>query len=88
MVGVTCVLCACLTSGFNGVFMEIQLKGSKQSLYVKNIQLAMFGALSCLVNSYVSGDYKRIVEPYGFLHGFSTITYLVVALNVVGGYMV
>eukprot|EP01084_Bolivina_argentea_P166960 289847_1 len=88
MMGIICVLCACCTSGFSGVYMEIQLKGSKQSLYVKNIQLAMFGALSCLINSYVSGDYDTIVEPYGFLHGFTKITYIVVFLNVIGGYMV
>eukprot|EP01084_Bolivina_argentea_P095772 172172_1 len=88
VVGIICVLCACFTSGFSGVFMEIQLKGSKHSLYVKNIQLAMFGALSCLVNMYVSGDWDAIVQPYGFTHGFTNVTWTVVVLNVMGGYMV
>merc|ERR1712228_420910 len=88
MVGIFCVLAATLTSGFSGVYMEIQLKGSKQSLYVKNIQLAMFGAASCLINSYLVGDMTNIIIPYGFFHGFTSVTYLVVVLNVFGGYMV
>lgn len=88
MMGILCVLAATLTSGFSGVYMEIQLKGSKQTLYIKNIQLAMFGALSCLINCYLGGDYEKIVKPYGFFHGFTSITWIVVTLNVFGGYMV
>ena len=88
MIGIVCVLCATVTSGFSGVYMEIQLKGSKQSLYVKNIQLAMFGAVSCIISSCFSGDMKNIIIPYGFFHGFTSVTYIVVILNVFGGYMV
>ena len=67
--------------------MEMQLKGSA-SLYVKNIQLGMFGFLMCIVNSVITGDMKEVIIPYGFLHGFTTSTWIVVALNIFGGYLV
>eukprot|EP01084_Bolivina_argentea_P151242 264006_1 len=86
-IGILCILAATCTSGFAGVFMEKQLKQSR-SLYVKNIQLGMFGFLMCFVNSYVTGDLHDIVIPYGFLHGFTRSTWLVVVLNIFGGYLV
>ena len=67
--------------------MEMQLKGAA-SLYVKNIQLGMFGFLMCIVNSVITGDMKEVIIPYGFLHGFTTSTWIVVVLNIFGGYLV
>lgn len=67
--------------------MEMQLKGSA-SLYVKNIQLGMFGFLMCIVNSVITGDMNTIIIPYGFLHGFTRSTWIVVCLNIFGGYLV
>merc|ERR1712079_739448 len=67
--------------------MEIQLKNSS-SLYVKNIQLGMFGFLMCIVNSAINGDLTNIILPYGLLHGFTISTWIVVALNIFGGYLV
>lgn len=67
--------------------MEMQLKGAA-SLYVKNIQLGMFGFLMCIVNSVITGDMQQVIIPYGFLHGFTTSTWIVVALNIFGGYLV
>ena len=75
------------TTNVTGVFMEIQLKGSS-SLYVKNVQLGMFGFLMCAVNSVITGDFRKIILPYGLLHGFTTSTWVVVALNIFGGYLV
>merc|ERR1719334_2959486 len=85
--GILCVLLATCTSGFAGVFMEIQLKGSS-SLYVKNVQLGMFGFLMCIVNSAINGDLTNIILPHGLLHGFTMSTWIVVALNIFGGYLV
>ncbi|KAJ8278577.1 hypothetical protein GJAV_G00089090 [Gymnothorax javanicus] len=42
-VGVLAVLMACCSSGFAGVYFEKILKESKQSVWVRNIQLGMFG---------------------------------------------
>lgn len=40
-VGVTAVLVACCSSGFAGVYFEKILKESKQSVWVRNIQLGV-----------------------------------------------
>lgn len=40
-VGVTAVLVACCSSGFAGVYFEKILKESKQSVWVRNIQLGL-----------------------------------------------
>lgn len=39
VVGVTAVLVACCSSGFAGVYFEKILKETKQSVWVRNIQL-------------------------------------------------
>jgi len=38
-IGLMAVVVACLTSGFSGVYFEKILKGSKTSLWIRNIQL-------------------------------------------------
>ena len=38
-IGLLAVVVACLTSGFSGVYFEKILKGSKTSLWIRNIQL-------------------------------------------------
>uniref|UniRef100_G3PFY1 Solute carrier family 35 member A3a n=1 Tax=Gasterosteus aculeatus aculeatus TaxID=481459 RepID=G3PFY1_GASAC len=43
LVGVAAVLVACCSSGFAGVYFEKILKESKQSVWVRNIQLGLFG---------------------------------------------
>ena len=88
LIGIFCVLTCTMTSGFAGVWMQMQLQDNKTSLYVKNIQLGMFGVIGTLFNSYIIGDYINIIKPYGLLHGFNMITYSLVSLNIFGGYLV
>lgn len=45
-VGVTAVLIACCSSGFAGVYFEKILKESKQSVWVRNIQLGQYSSIS------------------------------------------
>jgi len=45
-IGLLAVIVACLTSGFSGVYFEKILKGSKTSLWIRNIQLGKCSPLS------------------------------------------
>uniref|UniRef100_T1JEB5 Sugar phosphate transporter domain-containing protein n=1 Tax=Strigamia maritima TaxID=126957 RepID=T1JEB5_STRMM len=38
-IGIFAIICACLSSGFAGIYFEKLLKGSSQSLWIRNIQL-------------------------------------------------
>ena len=44
-IGFIAVLISCLSSGFAGVYFEKILKGSPVSLWLRNIQLGLFGGL-------------------------------------------
>jgi len=44
LVGFLAALGACFASGFGGVYMEMVLKGSSTSIWLRNAQLAIFGA--------------------------------------------
>merc|ERR1712083_270967 len=48
----------------------------------------MFGFLMCILNSLFTGDMQSIIIPHGFLHGFNRSTWIVVLLNIFGGYLV
>jgi UDP-sugar transporter A1/2/3 len=50
-VGLISVICGCLTSGFAGVYFEMVLKSSKVSIWIRNIQLSVIGAIMSLVSS-------------------------------------
>lgn len=55
-VGVMAVLMACISSGFAGVYFEKILKETKQSIWVRNIQLGkqgfgVFGEVGVVCNT-------------------------------------
>uniref|UniRef100_A0A3Q2ZLH5 Solute carrier family 35 member A3a n=1 Tax=Kryptolebias marmoratus TaxID=37003 RepID=A0A3Q2ZLH5_KRYMA len=79
-VGVMAVLVACCSSGFAGVYFEKILKESKQSVWVRNIQLGMFGLVFGLFGM-LAYDGERVRES-GMFQGYNTITWTVVALQV------
>jgi len=43
MLGLACVLVACIMSGFAGVYFEKLLKHTSPSIYLRNIQLGLIG---------------------------------------------
>lgn len=45
LVGLLAVTAACLMSGFAGVYFEKLLKGTPQSIFVRNIQLGFIGCV-------------------------------------------
>ncbi|KAG7456865.1 hypothetical protein MATL_G00240360 [Megalops atlanticus] len=86
LVGVLAVLSACCSSGFAGVYFEKILKETKQSVWVRNIQLGLFGLVFGLMGMFVY-DGKRVIES-GMFQGYNRITWIVVVLQALGGLVV
>ncbi|XP_066298063.1 UDP-N-acetylglucosamine transporter-like [Branchiostoma lanceolatum] len=86
VVGLLSVLTACCTSAFAGVYFEKILKGSRPSLWVRNIQLGLFCTIFGLF-AVVMSDYELVVE-LGFLQGYNSITWTVVSLQAFGGLVI
>lgn len=85
-VGVAAVLVACFSSGFAGVYFEKILKESKQSVWVRNIQLGLFGLVFGLIGM-LSYDGEKVRES-GMFQGYNTLTWVVVALQALGGLVI
>ncbi|GBG25962.1 CMP-sialic acid transporter [Hondaea fermentalgiana] len=87
VVGVTCVLLACVSSGFAGVYTEKILKhGRVVSLFARNMQLAIFGTILGLFGVLVN-DAAAVYED-GFFSGYTMIVWLVVLVQAGGGLMI
>jgi len=85
-VGLTAVLSACVTSGLAGVYLEKLLKQTDASIWLRNIQLAVFGAIVGLIGAFAQ-DGGKIAEG-GFLQGYSGLVWAVIFLQAVGGLVV
>ncbi|XP_077470726.1 solute carrier family 35 member A3b isoform X4 [Stigmatopora argus] len=86
LVGLTAVLTACLSSGFAGVYFEKILKESKQSVWLRNIQLGFFGFVLATLGM-MAYDGQRVRER-GLFQGYDRVTCAVVALQALGGLVV
>uniref|UniRef100_UPI00358FAD0D UDP-N-acetylglucosamine transporter isoform X1 n=2 Tax=Myxine glutinosa TaxID=7769 RepID=UPI00358FAD0D len=86
LIGLFAVLLACFSSGFAGVYFERILKGSRQSVWVRNIQMGLFGSFFALVGVVVR-DWEQVHQA-GLLQGFNSLTWIVVILQAVGGLVV
>ncbi|XP_052319380.1 UDP-N-acetylglucosamine transporter-like isoform X2 [Oncorhynchus keta] len=86
LVGVIAVLIACFSSGFAGVYFEKILKGTTQSVWVRNIQLGLFGLVFGLMGVFVY-DGERVRES-GVFQGYNPLTWTVVALQALGGLVI
>ncbi|XP_076000555.1 solute carrier family 35 member A3b [Genypterus blacodes] len=86
LVALMAVLTACLSSGFAGVYFEKILKETKQSVWVRNIQLGLFGFVFGLIGMMVY-DGQR-VRDFGMFQGYNRITCLVVILQALGGLVI
>ncbi|XP_037325452.2 solute carrier family 35 member A3a isoform X2 [Pungitius pungitius] len=86
LVGVAAVLVACCSSGFAGVYFEKILKESKQSVWIRNIQLGLFGLVFGLFGM-LAYDGDRVRES-GMFQGYNAVTWAVVALQALGGLVI
>merc|ERR1712056_31730 len=85
-IGLIAVLSACMTSGLAGVYLEKILKQTDASIWIRNIQLAMFGA-SCGLLGALYQDGAAIYE-HGFMQGYTFLVWGVILLQAVGGLVV
>ncbi|XP_046708685.1 solute carrier family 35 member A3b isoform X2 [Silurus meridionalis] len=79
LMGVLAVLSACFSSGFAGVYFEKILKESSQSVWIRNIQLGLFGLIFGLIGVFVQDGDK--VWENGLLQGYNGVTWTVVVLQ-------
>uniref|UniRef100_A0A4W4F908 Solute carrier family 35 member A3a n=1 Tax=Electrophorus electricus TaxID=8005 RepID=A0A4W4F908_ELEEL len=84
--GLLAVLVACFSSGFAGVYFEKILKESKQCVWIRNIQLGLFGLAFGLTGVFAY-DGDRVLTG-GFLQGYNSITWIVVLLQALGGLVI
>lgn len=85
-VGLVAVLCAACTSGFSGVYFEKILKGSKTSLWLRNVQMGLPSVGIALITVFAK-DWAA-VSAQGFLGGYTPIVWSVVIIQAVGGLIV
>lgn len=83
VLGFLAVLAACCTSGLAGVYMEAILKKGGVSIWMRNIQLGLFGCLASLLTVFAS-DGAQVAEA-GFFQGYSWRVICVVFNNALGG---
>ncbi|XP_017327418.1 solute carrier family 35 member A3b [Ictalurus punctatus] len=86
IIGLLAVLFACFSSGFAGVYFEKILKETNQSVWIRNIQLGLFGLLFGLIGVFAQDGEK--VRESGILQGYNNVTWAVVILQAVGGLVV
>nr|XP_054751930.1 UDP-galactose translocator-like [Lytechinus pictus] len=86
MKGLIAILLSCLSSGFAGVYFEKILKGSQGSIWLRNIQLGLFGSLTGILGIWLK-DGSEVIEK-GFFFGYTKYVILVIALQAFGGLLV
>ncbi|XP_009072576.1 PREDICTED: UDP-N-acetylglucosamine transporter [Acanthisitta chloris] len=77
---------ACFSSGFAGVYFEKILKETKQSVWIRNIQLGFFGSIFGLMGVYIYDGEQ--LSKNGFFQGYNKLTWIVVVLQALGGLVI
>ncbi|XP_063440617.1 UDP-galactose translocator-like [Mytilus trossulus] len=83
MLGFICVVISCCMSGFAGVYFEKILKGTKGSVWLRNVQLGGLGVVIGLITMEIN-DGTKVTEK-GFFHGYHSIVWFVIFLQSFGG---
>ncbi|XP_057685604.1 UDP-galactose translocator isoform X2 [Corythoichthys intestinalis] len=86
VVGLLAVIISCMSSGFAGVYFEKILKGSSASVWVRNVQLGIFGTvLGMLALLWNDG---ATVANLGFFSGYTSMVWCVILNQTFGGLLV
>lgn len=85
-IGLVAVIISCLSSGFAGVYFEMMLKGSNASVWLRNVQLGMFGSMTAIAGVLIK-DGAQIYQE-GVFVGYSALVWFVISQQAVGGLIV
>jgi len=86
ILGLVAVIMSCLCSGFAGVYFEKILKGSQTSVWLRNIQLGIYGTIIGIAGMYIKDGEK--ISNKGILFGYSTVVWIVIFMQAFGGLLV
>jgi UDP-sugar transporter A1/2/3 len=86
-VGIFAVSMACCSSGAARVYFEKILKGSKVSVWSRNLQLGMFSIGIGIIGLMITDDGAKI-ERDGFFFGYTNVTWCVIAIQALGGIVI
>jgi UDP-sugar transporter A1/2/3 len=86
VLGATASLVAAGLSGFAGVYLELMFTRGSTSIWMRNVQLAIF-TLPLQTLTVFQTD-RAHIAAHGALHGFWPSTWVVVAIQVAGGLIV
>jgi len=84
--GMVAVLIGVSCSGAAGTYFELVLKGTKSSLWIRNIQLGLMSAVIGSVGVWMHD--REAVAAQGFLGGYNNVVWLTVTTHGVGGLLV
>jgi UDP-sugar transporter A1/2/3 len=94
VLGLLAVLIACILSGLAGVWYSILLtrfekvlKGTKATLFLRNVQLSFFSAIPGLIfGVYIAHGTE--ISKNGFFHGYNKYTWAAIFCQALGGLIV
>jgi UDP-sugar transporter A1/2/3 len=87
VVGFGAVLVACVLSGLAGVYFEKVLKGSKGSVWTRNIQLSFFSLFPAFFLGVLVKDGSQIQKD-GFFQGYNGVVWSTIFCQALGGVIV
>ncbi|XP_059156140.1 UDP-N-acetylglucosamine transporter-like [Physella acuta] len=84
--GLIAVVVSSFMSGFASVYFEKILKGSRQSVWIRNVQLGVLGSIMGVITMFVN-DGEKLLQN-GFFHGYDSVVWFVICLNSLGGLLI
>ncbi len=86
VVGLAALLTSSCTSAFAGVYIEKVLKGSDQSLWIRNIYLSCYGIVFNTV-TFVATNFDTL-DSVEFFSGFDSVMAVMIGIQSFGGLLV
>ncbi len=82
LIGLVAVIVSCLSSGFAGVYFEKMLKGSDASVWLRNVQLGIFGSMTALIGMWLKDG--SAIQEKGFFYAYTPLVFGVIIQQALG----